>query len=253
MKKYTVIILASVLFIIFSYMMPSEVSGHKSYQFGNVTIEAGWVNEPPLVGLLNEIEVIISKTDGNTPIRNALSTMDVSVVYGGIDKIFDFEASAETTGVYVSPIIPSQLGKYDLKFKGKILDEEIDTVIPIEDVESINKIAFPLNTVTSTGGSSNAINMDSTGSPDGRELSPVDSVVFEQVTKEINNIKQAQSQQENQITLVSNETLSVLENVTQKLNQLESNNNTTYLVSSIAIGFGMAGIILGVFLNRRTK
>ena len=253
MRNYITLILGFTIFITFITFSHSEVSGHKSYTFGNVTIESGWVNEPPLVGLLNEIEVIVTKTDGNVPIRNALSSMDISVVYGGVDKIFTFEPSTEAAGDYVSAIIPSQLGKYNLKFKGQILDQKIDTIIPIEDVENINKILFPFDASTSTGGSSSAINQNSSITNNNREINPVDSVVFDQVTKEINTIKKTQSQQESQIILVSNETLSILGNVTQQLDQLKSENNVTYLISTIAVGLGISGIIIGIFLNRKTR
>ena len=253
MRNYVTLILAFTIFTILITFQPSEVSGHKSYKFGNVTIEAGWVNEPPLVGLLNEIEVIVTKTDGNVPIRNAFSSMDISVVYGGVDKIFNFEPSTETAGEYVSAIIPSQLGKYDLKFKGQILNQKIDTNIPIEDVENINKILFPFDASTSTSSSANTINQNRITTDNNKEINPVDSVVFDQVTKEINSIKQTQSQQENQIILVSNETLYILGNVTQQLNQLESENNVTYLISMIAVGLGISGIIIGIFLNRKTR
>jgi hypothetical protein len=58
------------ILMIFLYFNSEEVFAHKEVQIGNVTLEVGWVNEPPLVGILNQVLLSVSEED--IPVRNAL-------------------------------------------------------------------------------------------------------------------------------------------------------------------------------------
>ena len=71
-----------IMFVIGSFLLSSAVFtnypetsfAHTSKTFGNTTIEAGWLSEPPLASDLNSIVIQVSKgTSGEqTPVVNAL-------------------------------------------------------------------------------------------------------------------------------------------------------------------------------------
>ena len=77
---------------------------HTTKNFGNLLVEVGWSNEPPLVGELNNVIVQVnqtsSKNNSQTPVINALASMDILVKYGGVTKPLDFVPSEQTEGLY---------------------------------------------------------------------------------------------------------------------------------------------------------
>src|SRR5687768_12325906 len=86
------------LTIIFAtYLTPAYA--HITKQFGNISVEVGWTEEPPLAGQLNSATVVVEKmvTGGNsTPVSNALSQLDIKEKYGGITKLIEFVPSEQT-------------------------------------------------------------------------------------------------------------------------------------------------------------
>jgi hypothetical protein len=75
MKKVALsIVVLSVLIISFT-SLPSA-SAHNECERGDIRVEGGWVNEPPLVGQLNGIELEITRISSNQTITNALAQLD---------------------------------------------------------------------------------------------------------------------------------------------------------------------------------
>jgi hypothetical protein len=63
--------------IIFSSYSIMPAYAHISKTFGNITIEVGWSNEPPLAGQINNVIIQVNKTSSSnsSPVRNAFSTI----------------------------------------------------------------------------------------------------------------------------------------------------------------------------------
>ena len=75
-------LIVATIFLIFSLFNMKTAYGHIAKNFGNIQIEVGWSNEPPLVGELNNVIVQANQTSGKntqTPIINALASMDIAV------------------------------------------------------------------------------------------------------------------------------------------------------------------------------
>jgi hypothetical protein len=138
------------------------IYGHTEIQIGNYTIEAGWENELPLLNNLNNVLVSISENDN--PVRNAMKDLSISIIYGGLDKKLDFIPSEESSGVYLADIIPSQLGIYSVNLTGTIGTQTINNNIPIEDIEDITKLTFSL--VTEEDSNANIQNI-------GKQITPM--------------------------------------------------------------------------------
>ena len=148
-----IIILPLLSLVILSVVALSYVSNidpvlaHREYQFGNITVEPGWVTEPPLVGQLNRIEVTVTRggeEENDEPIRNAFANLNTDIKFGGLTKTLDFQPSEESAAVYTAEIIPTSIGSYSLVFEGQVENQNISTTVPIEDVESTSKLEFPL-------------------------------------------------------------------------------------------------------------
>src|ERR671932_692302 len=140
----TLIMLIALL--IFSFSNAKTAYAHITKNFGNIQVEVGWSNEPPLVGELNNVIVQVNQTSGKntqTPVINALADMNIVVKYGGVTKPLDFIPSEETEGLYNGQMIPTRSGTYGLVLDGMIRDQKINTEISLDLVESTQKFNFP--------------------------------------------------------------------------------------------------------------
>jgi hypothetical protein len=217
--------------------------GHTTRQFGNITIDAGWSVEPPLVDEMNNIIIIVNRQNEQandtsqstlTPVRNALSQTDVMIKYGGITKQLNFVPSVETTGGYEASIIPSRIGSYSVVLNGTIADQIINAEIAIEDVEGKQSLIFPpIDDSTSSGASAqgNAESV-SIGSNIRSILSGLES-----------NIR---TNSENMSGLMNN-TIRLQESLNEQITYL----NSLYMVSVSSIGLSIGAIIISGFALKR--
>ena len=127
---------------------------HTTIEVGPYEIEAGWQDEPPVVGILNAITIDIREpgdVDGaSMGITNAFRNLDATVISGGASKVLDINTDPRP-GHYYAKIIPTKTGSLEVKLEGKINGIEINEVIVIEDVESTSILDFPATSGSSSG------------------------------------------------------------------------------------------------------
>jgi hypothetical protein len=215
--KNPVIILSFILIFLFSIGFSIQsVYGHTEIKVGNYTIEAGWSNEPPLINNLNELVIFIFEND--SPVRNAMKDLSVSINYGGINKKLNFLPSEESVGQYLADIIPSNLGTYSLNLKGTIRTQNINNDIQIEEVEDAKKLTFPI-----VSESSNSLENI------GKQITPIMKDLSNQIeeTKEqVNSTKQ------------------LIQKMDNEDNSIKSEIERTNLLSYIATALSASAIIL---------
>lgn len=215
--KNPVIILSFILIVLFSIGFSIQsVYGHTEIKVGNYTIEAGWSNEPPLINNLNELVIFIFEND--SPVRNAMKDLSVSINYGGINKKLNFLPSEESVGQYLADIIPSNLGTYSLNLKGTIGTQNINNDIQIEEVEDAKKLTFPI-----VSESSNSLENI------GKQITPIMKDLSNQIeeTKEqVNSTKQ------------------LIQKMDNEDNSIKSEIERTNLLSYIATALSASAIIL---------
>jgi hypothetical protein len=215
--KNPVIILSFILIFLFSIGFSIQsVYGHTEIKVGNYTIEAGWSNEPPLINNLNELVIFIFEND--SPVRNAMKDLSVSINYGGINKKLNFLPSEESVGQYLADIIPSNLGTYSLNLKGTIGTQNINNDIQIEEVEDAKKLTFPI-----VSESSNSLENI------GKQITPIMKDLSNQIeeTKEqVNSTKQ------------------LIQKMDNEDNSIKSELERTNLLSYIATALSASAIIL---------
>ena len=134
--NYSLFVITGLLVVGFIF---SSAHAHVTIEVGPYEIEVGWLDEPPIVGILNAITI-----DGREPgdvegvymgVTNAFRNLDAIVISGGISKSLDIQAG-KYPAEYYGEIIPTNTGQVEVKLVGEINGIEIDELIRIEDVES---------------------------------------------------------------------------------------------------------------------
>ena len=210
------IIISFILIILFSVSFSMQlVYGHTEIKVGNYTLEAGWSIEPPLINNLNEI--VISVLENDSPVRNAMKDLSISINYGGINKKLNFIPSEESAGLYLADIIPSKLGTYSLNLKGAIGTQSINNDIQIEEVEDAKKLTFPISE-----GSTSLENI-------GKQITPI----IKDLARQIDETKQE-----------INSTKELIKKMNDDNNSTKSEIERTNLLSYIATALSTSAIIL---------
>ncbi len=224
--KNPVIITFFILIFLFSICFSIQsVYGHTEIKLGNYTIEAVWSNERPLINNLNEVVIFIFEND--SPVRNAMKDLSVSINYGGINKKLNFLPSEEGVGQYLADIIPSNLGTYSLSLKGIIGTQNINNDIQIEEVEDAKKLTFPI-----VSESSNSLENI------GKQITPIMKDLANQIDetkKEINTTKE------------------LIQKMNDDDNTMKSEIERTNLLSYIATALSISAIILIVSRGKIKK
>lgn len=208
-----------------------KVLAHVSNEYGNITIQTGWDQEPPLVDEINDIVVGVTResdlgnSSSTTPVRNALADMNIMVKYGGMTKALDFVPSQEQEGWYEAKILPTRIGSYSLALNGTIQNQPISDEVQVEDVESTQKVSFP----EVSSGSSDSNN----GATGTNLLNGQISNILNQITNDINNIRDDIG------TLAESNS-----NIQEGIQDVKDIADRSYMLALTAIGVGAAGILI---------
>lgn len=210
-------------FVIF-IIVPQISFAHISKTFGNTTIEAGWLSEPPLAGDLNSIVLQVSSeaSGEQTPVANALANLTLSVKSGTITKVLDFQPSPTTDGGYEGVILPTRVGPYSLVLQGDVKGQKVDSEFKIEDVESKSIFSFPDSSIDTTN--TNNINQQ----------------VQDGISKLSNDIQKSRDD----LNKSQNEVLGIQ----QSVDRLQADSGISYLVLLTTLGISIAGIVLAGYL-----
>ncbi|MDQ3869177.1 MAG: hypothetical protein M3250_06435 [Thermoproteota archaeon] len=232
-------LIASMLLLIAIFISTTQVPvyAHISKTLGNFTVEVGWSNEPPLVGEINNAVIQVNKGNENnsTPVRNALSEIYVLVKYGGVTKTLDFKPSEQSAGLYQAEMIPTRLGSYSLVLNGTLQGQSIiNAEIPLDDVESKQKLSFP-----DSGNLGESTNTNTLASSIGTEVERI----LSQLANDIDVINDDIN------TLAKNDA-----NMEKSFQDVKKTADRSYLVAITGMGVGVAGIIIAaVAFSRKSS
>jgi hypothetical protein len=162
--------------------------------------------------------------------------MDIAVKYGGLTKPLDFVPSEETEGMYNGQMIPTRPGTYSLVLNGTIQNQKINAEIPLDLVESTQKLNFP----DSGGASSGGIGVSNTAAT-SNNIGPQLQGIVSQLANDIDSTK------------ANIDTLTKTSANTQKtIQDLKGTNDRLYMIGLGGVGAGVAGIIIAATaLSRR--
>ncbi len=148
MKSHFLLIVITAVLVTGFY----SASAHKTVTVEQYEIEVGWRDEPPLASQQNAIVFAITIDEGDgvqSGVTNAFRDLQATVRSGSVTKSLDILSDVRA-GHYYSKIIPTKTGSITIELKGTINGIPVNEEVTIEDVESIDVIAFP---PTGSGGS----------------------------------------------------------------------------------------------------
>ncbi len=228
-------------FLLSCNVIVKEASAHITKKFGDIQVQVGWSNEPPLTGLLNNVIIDANQTSGKTqtPVINALANMNILVKYGGVTKSLDFLPSPTTDGLYNGQMIPTRVGSYYLLLNGTIQGQKISSQLPLDLVESSQKLNFP-----DTGGSeASAVTSSSAGANSAsNNIGPQLQGIVSNMANQIDSVK-------NVIGTVAKSNADTLKSVQDVKNAADR----SYLIGMVGIGAGIAGIVIAAFSLSRKR
>lgn len=201
-------------------------SAHEEIVVGDIKIEGGWVEEPPLVNQLNGIIFTITRNSTGAPITNAFSEIQAKIEKGTASKELDFNPTEEA-GVYVAQILPTQTGQFAVSFVGTVAGQAINSQIPIEDVEDTRLLEFPPST----------------------DNNPSDPIIVEQLQEIIADLNSKVDSAET----ASGKAVESANAATLAATELKQSADRAYLFGMIGVGVGVAGIVIGVRALTRSK
>ena len=211
-----------------SVVVPTAFA-HQTMNFGNIAVEVGWANEPPLAGQLNAITVGVPNASDNTPVPNAVGQLQATIKKGGETKAIDL-LPQEQEGLYGAEVIPGQIGQYELLLMGTVNGQNVNGSVPLDDVSDPKELTFP-----STAGSEN---------------SQVTSGIINQVSNAITDL----STQVDDAQVSADQAQQTAQNATQSAQSIKVSSDGAYLFAMIAVGIGVAGIAIAVIaLSRRER
>ncbi len=243
MQKLIIFLTAALLLSLFAFNV-QPVLAHEEMVFGDIRVEAGWTNEPPLVNQLNGIILIISQVSNGQPVNNALAQLDVTLQKGADNMTLNFQPTEEA-GSYTATVLPSQTGQYAVAMQGTVAGQAVNGQIQVEDVEDTARFTFPPVASTSSSSSGSTIsNSTSSGS------AQIPQALIEQLQTVIADLT-AQVEQSNVAAQQANNST---QNITESIGEMQTSADRAYLFSFIGVGVGTAGIAIGVVaLSRREK
>jgi hypothetical protein len=225
-----ILVFVSLLLSLIVFLGLLDVSfAHTSKTFGNTTIEAGWLSEPPLAADLNSIVLQVSKGTSvdQVPVVNALANLSSFVKFGTITKELDFEPSPTTDGGYEAKIIPTRVGPYYLILQGDVKGQKVDSEFKIEDVESKGILSFPDSSIDAT----DTNNMN------------------DQVQDAIGRLSNDVQNSKDDLNVSQKETRDIQDSVSG----LQKNLDKSYMILIAAVGIGIAGIVMAAYLFNKLR
>lgn len=126
---------------------------HESITVGDYEIVYGWLNEPPIAGQMNGVEIFVNNTSSGAAQpaeEHIIHSLVVELSYGGETKILTLEPVFDTPGAFDATIIPTIPGLYSLKFSGSLGETAVDTEVELEEVRAPDAVQFPSAASTET-------------------------------------------------------------------------------------------------------
>lgn len=116
---------------------------HASIKVGPYTVEVGWVDEPPVVGVKNAVFISLTNDETGKPVEG-VGTVEVTVSMGGKERKLDMHPLGEDhPGQYAADFIPTRRGTYTVKLAGKIENTDVNTSTDIEETVEATGLQFP--------------------------------------------------------------------------------------------------------------
>ena len=150
------LLVCAFLLALMALLLNSQAAfAHESITVGNYEIVYGWMNEPPIAGQLNGVEIFVNDTSSGSeqPVQEPIvQSLVVVLTYGGENRTLTLEPIFDTPGAFNATILPTIPGLYSLKFSGALGDTPVDAEVELEEVQAPDAVQFPKGASTAPTG-----------------------------------------------------------------------------------------------------
>jgi hypothetical protein len=108
---------------------------HGKTTVGDYDVVIGFHNEPAVVGMLNSLDLFVTKTDTGDPVNGLEQTLQAEVTFGSQTKQVDLYPQEDLDGAYGADIIPTRAGDYTWHIWGDIEGTPADVSMSFPDAE----------------------------------------------------------------------------------------------------------------------
>jgi len=144
------LVVAFILAILALPLLATSALGHERRDVGQYTFVVGWLDEPPLAGQLNAIDLTVTETSGDKPVEGVEQTLKAEVFYGGLTTplAVSFRTIQNDPGHYAADLIPTKAGSYTFHLFGKVGTQNVDERFEsgpnrFDDVDSVSTLQYP--------------------------------------------------------------------------------------------------------------
>jgi hypothetical protein len=146
-RRTAVIGLAATAFLT---LQAGPADAHEVREVGDLTFVVGWSSEPAFAGFGNEVQVIVTETQGERPVKGG--ELEAEVIFGDPESdtrtTLTLDPAFDTPNEYLGYIIPTRPGTYSFHVTGTVGGQEIDEVFTsspetFNDVENPADAEFP--------------------------------------------------------------------------------------------------------------
>jgi hypothetical protein len=131
-RKLSVILATSILTGLLLVVIASPAAAHTTKKVGAYNFVVGWGSEPAYAGLLNSVQLVLTKLSTGKPVVDLGTSLTVTVMYGtqklplALTPTFDPDTGFGTPGDYRAWFFPTAPGDYTFHFAGKIGTQAVD-------------------------------------------------------------------------------------------------------------------------------
>jgi hypothetical protein len=129
----------------------AQANAHEVREVDDLTFVVGWSNEPAYAGFGNEVQVIVSETQGERPVEDGDLQAEVTFGEPGAGVTSDaltLDPAFDTPNEYLGYIIPTRPGTYSFQVTGSVGGQDIDETFTsgpetFDDVNNPTAAEFP--------------------------------------------------------------------------------------------------------------
>jgi hypothetical protein len=140
------VLLSAVLAMLIISVAAPRASAHEHVHVGSFEFTIGWAEEPPVVGVLNGLDLGIEEDVGGgvfEEVDYAVGNISAEFLFGGATYGKEIEPQFGRPGWYTFPIIPTRAGAYSVRVFGELNGTALDFTVQVEEVMSAADISFP--------------------------------------------------------------------------------------------------------------
>jgi hypothetical protein len=126
----------------------SVVSAHGHIEVGDYELVIGFINEPAYQGQPNGLDLRVTNTKTNEPVKGLEQTLKAEITFGGAKQELAIEPQWGQDGAYTANIVPTKAGAYTWRIFGDIETTPVDVSMTsgpeaFSEVEALGSVAFP--------------------------------------------------------------------------------------------------------------